>query len=227
MFAYYAERRCAARVFIPTLGNHDLNNVGAVQLGELGRDQDASRCRATRPPARRSATSRSTTATRTSSSSTRSCLRSAHADRLARRRPRHDHAQVEVRLPAPHAVLVRQRHRVDRQQRQRAQHLGAALRAVRRRRRLRSATTTSTSARSSWTTTWPAAPRHRRPGTDLHHDRRRRRDARRRRQRSTAAACRTGSRSSSRPRRSATGSPTTARRPERLLQLRALPVHRR
>ena len=54
--------------------------------------------------------------------------------------------------------------------------------------------------------------RQRRPGHHLHHDRRRRRDARRRTPRSTAAATRTGSRSSSRRRRTATGCRTPARR---------------
>ena len=153
--------------------------TSATPTGRTRSRSRCTRCRGTRPPARRSATSRSTTATPTSSCSTPNPPGvNGTQTAWARGRPRRDHAQVEVRLPAPHAVLVRERLRVDRQRSQRPRHLGPDLRAVRRRHRLRSATITATSARTLVNDYGTGGPRH---DHVLHHDRRRRRDARRRR----------------------------------------------
>jgi len=108
--------------FFPTLGNHDLNSVGAsswassVEIKMFARRRRRALHRARRQRAHQ-----------------------RHPTCLARQRPGNHHPQVEVRLPAPDAVLVRQRDRVDRQRLERACPVGTALRVLRRRHRLRRA----------------------------------------------------------------------------------------
>ena len=107
-----------------------------VQLGKLGRDQDV------RPAPQRHRAGALLLLRRRRRALHRARRQRAHQRHptcLARQRPGNHHPQVEVRLPAPDAVLVRQRDRVDRQRLERACPVGTALRVLRRRHRLRRA----------------------------------------------------------------------------------------